>query len=128
MGNERLPMDLRCLYTRKGTAVHVFHGWPTCPSAPEGLLYRGTSLVRNCLLLGPYCRAMPGALRWSEGGGAVSYERGTPVNVFHDKTSFVRLTLWQCMGNERLPMDLRCLYTRLMLSVFIEAPPPGCRV
>ena len=30
---------------------------------------RGTSLIRNFLLLGPYSRPLPGALRWSYGGG-----------------------------------------------------------
>ena len=29
--------------------------------------------------IGPYSRPMPRALWWSSGGGAVSYERGTPV-------------------------------------------------
>ena len=43
-------------------------------------LYRGTSLVRNCLLLGPHNRPLPRALRCSWGGGAVSDERGTPVS------------------------------------------------
>jgi len=32
--------------------------------------YRGTSLIRNCLLLGPYSRTMPRAPRWSYGGGS----------------------------------------------------------
>jgi len=27
--------------------------------------YRGTSLIRNCFLPGPYSRTMPRALRWS---------------------------------------------------------------
>ena len=31
--------------------------------------YRGTSIIRNCLLVGPYSRTMPRALRWSLGGG-----------------------------------------------------------
>ena len=31
--------------------------------------------------LGPYSRTMPRALWWSQGGGALSYERGTPVAV-----------------------------------------------
>ena len=39
--------------------------------------YRGTSLIRNNPLLGPYSRLMPRALWW--GGG--SYERGTPVGT-----------------------------------------------
>ena len=38
--------------------------------------YRVTSLIRTCLLLGPYGRPMPRVL----GGGAVSSERVTPVN------------------------------------------------
>jgi hypothetical protein len=33
--------------------------------------YRGTSLIRNNLPLGPYSRPMPRALRWSAGGGGV---------------------------------------------------------
>ena len=32
--------------------------------------YRGTSPIRSVLLLGPYSRLMPGALRWSYGGGS----------------------------------------------------------
>ena len=28
--------------------------------------------------------------------------------------------LLHCIGNERLPTDLRCLYTRVMLAVFVE--------
>ena len=38
-------------------------------------VYRGASLIRKHLPLGPYNRAMPRAL----GRGAVSYTRGTPV-------------------------------------------------
>ena len=29
---------------------------------------RGTSLIRNCLLLGSYSRPMPRTLQWSSGG------------------------------------------------------------
>ena len=36
--------------------------------------YKGTSLIRNDPPLGPYFRTMTGALRWSQGGRAVSYE------------------------------------------------------
>jgi len=39
--------------------------------------FRFTSLTRYRAPLGPYSRIMPRALR----GGAVSYERGTPVTV-----------------------------------------------
>ena len=40
--------------------------------------YRGTSLIRNSTPLGPYSSPMVAL-----GGGAVSYERGTPVHVRH---------------------------------------------
>ena len=40
--------------------------------------YRGTSLKRKRHPLGPFIRHMRGAL-WRSKGGAVSYERGTPV-------------------------------------------------
>jgi hypothetical protein len=45
--------------------------------------YRSTSLIRNSLPLGTYMysRPMPRALWWSQGGGAVSDERDTPVRV-----------------------------------------------
>jgi len=43
--------------------------------------YRGTSLIRNCRAIGPCSRTMPRALSWSYGGGAVSYERGSPVTL-----------------------------------------------
>ena len=35
--------------------------------------YRGTSLIRNVLLLAPYSRPMPRALRWSYGGRGSSF-------------------------------------------------------
>jgi len=41
--------------------------------------YRGTWLIRNRHPVGPYSRTMPGLLWWSWGGGAVSYDRGTPA-------------------------------------------------
>jgi len=37
--------------------------------AATSLSYRGTLLIRNCLLLGPYSRPMLRALRKSWGGG-----------------------------------------------------------
>jgi len=43
--------------------------------------YRGTSLIRKRNPLGPYSTPVPRALWCSQGGGAVSYERGTPVGT-----------------------------------------------
>ena len=40
---------------------------------------RGSSLKRNHHPLRPYSTTMPGLLQWSQGGGALSYERGTTV-------------------------------------------------
>ena len=47
----------------------------------KGARYRGISPIRNSTPLGPYSRTMPRALWWPYEGGAVSYERGTPVSV-----------------------------------------------
>ena len=44
-----------------------------------GSRYRGTSLIRNSLPLGPYSRTMPWPYGGLTRGGALSYERGTPV-------------------------------------------------
>ena len=41
--------------------------------------YRGTSLTRKRTFIGPYRRPMPRVLGGSLGGGAISYERDTPV-------------------------------------------------
>jgi len=38
--------------------------------------YRGTSLIRNCLLLGPYSRPMPRVLWCSYGGGLFLMSEG----------------------------------------------------
>ena len=48
---------------------------------PFDMDYRGTSVLRNNAPLGPYSRKMPGALWRPKGGGAVSYERGSPVEA-----------------------------------------------
>ena len=65
-----------------GTAVSYERGTPvvareTCRGVLEGVpqasllwrVYRGTSLIRNSLLLGPYSMTVPGVLWWSYGGG-----------------------------------------------------------
>ena len=44
-----------------------------------GTAYRGTSLIRNTPLLGPYSRTMHLGSYGGPRGGAVSYERGTHV-------------------------------------------------
>ena len=49
--------------------------------------YRGTSLIKNCLLPEPYSRTMPRALRWALGRGAVSHERG---NLLQGRPSSTR--------------------------------------
>ncbi|KAJ1492320.1 hypothetical protein T484DRAFT_2977852 [Baffinella frigidus] len=52
----------------------VFPAYEVGPVQP---LYRGTSRIRNRTHLGPYSRPKNRAL----GGGALSYERGTPVQA-----------------------------------------------
>ena len=74
------PRDARCVriplrseYGRLKTVKAIF--WPGLSGkTPEtafscALFYRGTSLIKNRRLLGPYSRAMPRALWKSWGGG-----------------------------------------------------------
>ena len=39
--------------------------WPLCLAAHQRHQVRGTSLIRNCLMLETYSRTMPRTLRWS---------------------------------------------------------------
>ena len=54
---------------------------PECPYPSFDLqlahrrVYRGSSLIRDCLILGPYIRPMPRALRKPWGGGSFSRAR-----------------------------------------------------
>ena len=43
--------------------------------------YRGTCLIRKCTTLGPPYDPRPAVGSW---GGALSYERGTPVPAYHE--------------------------------------------
>ena len=54
----------------------IFLIWCGVAKSPD---YRGTSLITNRLLLGPYSSPVRRGIGWSKGGGAVSYERGNPV-------------------------------------------------
>jgi len=50
--------------------------FPKSPEATSGVPYfRGTSLIINTPLLGPYSGTMPRALRWSWGGKIVQRQR-----------------------------------------------------
>jgi len=61
--------------------VNALETGPLPRGGHRGHHYRGTSLIRNTPLLGPYSRTIPRVLGWFWGGGAVSYERGTPVGI-----------------------------------------------
>jgi len=69
------PAVWRCACGRPPATRHIRTS--SFPRTPQ--LNRSTSLKRNTPLLGPYSRTMPRVLWRSWGGGAVSYERGTPV-------------------------------------------------
>ena len=47
----------------------------TLLSTERAAVHRGTSLIRNCLLLGPYIRPMPRAIWWFWGGPGLTTER-----------------------------------------------------
>ena len=61
--------------------VSALERGPVPRGGHRGHHYRGTSLIRNIPLLGPSSRTIPRVLGWSWGGGAISYERGTPVGI-----------------------------------------------
>ena len=67
LGNELLeyPHEQPCLEFLD----HRFWGYATHSQHSRVRVYRGNSLIRNNLPLGPYSRPMPWALRWSWGGG-----------------------------------------------------------
>ena len=60
-GSCGFPLEAGSLLEAGGTH-------PTSLSAKMGQGYRGTSLIRKHLFLGPYSRAMPRALWWLYGG------------------------------------------------------------
>ena len=62
------------LYMEVGPAARP-RDWGECGAVH----YRGTTLIRNPPLLGPYSRTIPRVLWWSLGMAAVSHERGSPV-------------------------------------------------
>jgi len=79
----RASATCSCLSVSNPQGTHLppqWHSepWLACPPARIPL-YTGTSLMRNRTPLGPYSGTMPRTLWWSLGGGALFYERGTPV-------------------------------------------------
>jgi len=113
----------------------VIHAHPMNPFSTQlaEFTYRGTSLIRNApplwttvgpsTLLGTYSRAIPRALRWSSGGGGVSYERGTPMPVrvapAHPQP------LWGCVhgggvGNDQRLLVFVSTQVSLSLSLFLS--------
>ena len=65
---------------RRGNMAHVRQSRPELPRDGHRLrlITPSTSPIRNTPLLGPCSRTIPKVLWWSQGGGAISYERGTP--------------------------------------------------
>ena len=95
----RIPgrMPRACVLIRRHQSVFLIlsgRDW----SLPQ--YYRGTSLTRNIIPLGSYCRTMPrapkglclGPCGGPRGGGAVSYEPGSPVNSYESQSDYP-----QCM-------------------------------
>ena len=69
------PVHQKHRWTRTNRlSIKISLSLPIDPRYPEPTLarsrrYRGTSLIRKCTPLGPYCRLMPRVLGWSWGGG-----------------------------------------------------------
>ena len=79
------------------------------PEIAPPFWYRGTSLIRKRTPLGPYRRPVPRVLGESWGGGAFSYERGTPVHILTRSR--------ECATHTRLEAicHARCLIQMLFL-------------
>ena len=98
---------------------------PRPPPAKEVVMaqYRGTSLIRSSLPLGPYRRAMPRALWWSQGGEAVSHEGSTPVLELAGRawgTTFSRLRALRAWGEVFVLIHLRKLPRNCVLSSYTK--------
>ena len=96
-GNESDPLNIAIRELKEGMVPFVIRRSPfsldyihtvsfLSHTKPGG--YRGTSLISDCPSPGPYSRPMPRPLWWSLEGGAVSYERGTPVSPVMDAGGF----------------------------------------
>ena len=101
-GGERFLMGEAPLYK---VTLLIRRRYPT-PSTQQ-YMCRGTSLIRNRRVLGTYSSPMPSPTV-IVGGGAVSYEQGTPVDVSIDpRWSWGGLDSFRATcrgtGNSRIP-------------------------
>ena len=106
-GGERFLMGEAPLYK---VTLLIRRRYPT-PSTQQ-YMCRGTSLIRNHRVLGTYSSPMPSPTV-IVGGGAVSYEQGTPVDVSIDPR-------WS-WGARLLPSDMQG-YRQLAHTT---PPPPS---
>ena len=82
--------------------------------APAG--DRGTSLVRNCKLLGPYSRTVPRALRWFKGGGSLLMSEATGVRQPRQiRVCILRL----CCSAQDASVCILCMCVRVCDSVSV---------
>ena len=76
--------------------------------------YMGASLIRNSAPPRPYSRTMPRALWWSR-RGAVSYERGTPVNL-----RFGLALEPLCVGAISYRSAINTRYMQIYIHIYIQ--------
>ena len=82
---------------------------------------KGTSLIRNGLLLGPYSRPMPRTLRWPWGGEALAYERMSSVFAsWLDQTSRLYRDASPIMAVGGDTWDLKSYSLGLMLCLLLH--------
>ena len=72
---------VRCWRWLFGNRITISMGRSAAPDAPHPLLTDPPRYPQPSYPLGPYSRPMPRVLWCSQGGGVVSYERGTQVSA-----------------------------------------------
>ena len=97
----RAGLGERSCNPRSQDLSQVQHAADARKPAEQGLKQacRGTSLIKNMPFLEPYSRTLSRVLWWSQGGGSVSCERGTPVL---SKTASRMRFHAQCQVNRKL--------------------------
>ena len=88
--------------------------------------YRGTSLIRNSALVGPFSRIMPRGLRWSQRGG-LFLKRKVPLYLQHIRQNLAVSSSWGRVSNHSAEMHTIALGIHLAFGDAQELPQDAAR-